>query len=248
MSKRIFCAGVTVLMLFLCALPAFANAAEPPCFTILVNDAPEDLTITLITPDGLELPLSRIDRGWETCFRGSHYYDFETNRKLALEDFRQSELRITSAELDVKIHMPVELVKEYNTVFQLKWPDIVLTETYLFWRTPLLVTMRVLITLVTEGIVLWLFGYRQKRSWILFAVVNLATQTFLNLVLTGQIPPEGYWWIAYIFCEVWIFLAEAVLYALFVPEKGRGRAALAAVCANAVSLVTGALLLSYLPI
>ena len=45
-----------------------------------------------------------------------------------------------------------------------------------------------------------------------------------------------------------VIIGLLMLYALFVPEKGRGRAALAAVCANAVSLVTGALLLSYLPI
>ena len=67
------------------------------------------------------------------------------------------------------------------------------------------------ITLVTEGLVLWLFGYRTKRTWI-------------------------------------IFLAEAIAFALLFREKGKPRAALAALCANSVSLAAGVFLLTNLPL
>ena len=245
MKKTILTLVLTALFVTVFALPVFANAAEPPCFTILVNGAPEDLEIYLVCADGVEEPLLRSDRGWETYFRCLYH---TIDRSLDLEDIRQSTLRIRSSDVDVGIHIPVELVENYNNIFQLKWPDIVLEELYLFWRTPLLVTMRVLITLVTEGIILWLFRYRAKRTWIAFFCVNLVTQTILNLSLTGVIPANGYWKLAYIFGEVLIFAAEAILYALLFREESKARAVGAAICANAVSLVIGAFLLTYLPL
>ena len=245
MKRRFLTLVLAVLLVTVFALPAFANAAEPPCFTILVNGAPEDLEIYLVMADGQEEPLRRSDRGWETYFRCLYH---TVDRKLELEDIRQSTLRIISADVDVGIHIPVELVKNYNNIFQLKWPDIVLEEMYLFWRTPLLVSMRVIITLVTEGMVLWLFRCRMKRTWITFLCVNLVTQTLLNLSLTGVIPANGYWKLAYIFGEVLVFTVEAIAYALLFREGSKARAAWIAVCANMVSLVIGAFLLTYLPL
>lgn len=245
MKRTILPFLTAVLLLLTLALPVLANAAEPPCFTILVNGAPEDLVIYLVRADGVEEPLLRSDRGWESYYRCLYH---TMDRSLDMEDIRHSTLRIRSSDVDVGIHIPVELSEKYNTIFQLKWPDIVLEEVYLVWRTPLLVTMRVLITLVTEGIVLWLFGYRMKRTWIVFLCTNLVTQTLLNLSLTGVIPPNGYWILGYIFGEILIFIAESIAYALLFREKSRSRAAGTAVCANLVSLLTGAFLLTYLPL
>ena len=36
-------------------------------------------------------------------------------------------------------------------------------------------------TLIVEGILLWLFGFRAKRDWLVFLIVNLATQAGLHL-------------------------------------------------------------------
>ncbi|MBQ8641709.1 MAG: hypothetical protein IJ480_05770 [Clostridia bacterium] len=248
MKKSIWAAMLTVLLFLLCALPVFANAAEPPCFTILVNGAPEDLEIFLVRADGKEERLPPEKRGWETYFCCDYYYNIERGVKLEFDDVRQSSLRIVSGDVDVTMPIPVELVQEYNTVFALQWPEMELEKVYLFWRTPLLVTMRVLITLVVEGLLLWLFGYRQKRTWIIFLCVNLVTQTLLNLSLTGIIPPHGYWWFAYIFGEVLVFIAEAAAYMLLFREKGKVQALVMALLANGISMALGGWILSNLPL
>lgn len=41
-------------------------------------------------------------------------------------------------------------------------------------RAPLLVALRVVLTFLIEGAVLFLFGYRQKRSWLVFLVEIIA--------------------------------------------------------------------------
>ena len=139
-------------------------------------------------------------------------------------------------------------IRQYNTIFQLDLSDGTMKEAVLAGRNALLVAMRVSITLVTEGLVLWLFGYRTKRTWIVFLAVNLVTQTLLNLSITGVIPPDGYWWFALIFGEILIFLAETIAFALLFREKRKTVAALAALCANSVSLAAGIWILSNLPL
>ena len=244
MSKRIFCAGVTVLMLFLCALPAFANAAEPPCFTILVNGAPEDLRITVVTAEGVQQELHPEKRGWESYF--SFYYYMDGNY-LEREDVISFRLEVSTEGENYAFEIPDD-IRQYNTIFHLDLSAGTLKEAVLAGRNALLVALRVSITLVTEGLVLWLFGYRAKRTWIVFLAVNLVTQTLLNLSITGVIPPEGYWWFTLIFGEILIFLAEAIAFALLFREKGKPRAALAALCANSVSLAAGVFLLTNLPL
>ena len=58
-----------------------------------------------------------------------------------------------------------------------------------WWRQPLLVALRVGLTLALEGLVFLLFGYRTKRSWGVFLVVNLITQLGVNLILLGVLNP-----------------------------------------------------------
>lgn len=111
-------------------------------------------------------------------------------------------------------------------------------------------SLRVTLTLLIEGMVLYLMGYRQRKSWLIFLLVNLITQGGLNLMLnrTDLLSSGVYWMLGYGFMELLIFGIEAITYALLLREKGTGRATAAAFTANAASLVLGGFLLSQLPI
>jgi len=244
MKKTILTLVLTALFVTVFALPVFANAAQPPCFTILVNSAPEDLVITAVSPEGARQELHPVKRGWESYFSFHYYMD---GNHLEREDVISFLLEISADGETYTLEIP-DNIRQYNTIFQLNLSDGTMQEAVLAGRNALLVALRVSITLVTEGLVLWLFGYRTKRTWIVFLAVNLVTQTLLNLSITGVIPPEGYWWFALIFGEILIFLAEAIAFALLFREKGKPRAALAALCANSVSLAAGVFLLTNLPL
>ena len=97
-------------------------------------------------------------------------------------------------------------------------------------------------TLLLEGAVLLLFGYRRRRSFLTFLWVNLLTQGAMSLYLAVRLTTGGFsGWIlfAYVPMELAILLAELLLYRRFLPEQGKTEATLYAVCANLASALLG---------
>ena len=97
-------------------------------------------------------------------------------------------------------------------------------------------------TLLLEGVVLLLFGYRRRRSFLTFLWVNLLTQGAMSLYLAVRLTTGGFsGWIlfAYVPMELAILLAELLLYRRFLPERGKTEATLYAVCANLSSALLG---------
>lgn len=119
--------ALTVILISFCTVPAFANAAEPPCFTILVNGAPEDLSMTFLHSDGTELPLAPLKRGWESYFR-CFYSDLSPEKS----DITRGTLQIQSASENISytIDFPDSLTQTYNNIFTLKLADGTLSDSY----------------------------------------------------------------------------------------------------------------------
>ncbi len=249
MKYRILTVALAVLCLFTLAVPALANSAEPPMITVLVNNAPEDLTVTCIAGE-TEIPLTPIRRAWETYYR---FYRSELPDTVDLDDavFR---FYAPSVGITVPCDMKIPYKDVYNTIVKLEILQngehlrLNTDESHLLLRNALLILLRVSLTLVTEGLILCLMGYRTKISWLTFLLTNLTTQTLLNLAITGSIPPGSYWRYGYTFGEMLIFLTEAIVFATFLREQSKPKAVFTALLANAVSLTCGYFLLSYLPI
>lgn len=101
-------------------------------------------------------------------------------------------------------------------------------------------------TLVVEGILLWLFGFRAKRDWLVFLLVNLVTQAGLHLWIGANLVSVGshpLYYLVLVVAEVPILLAELMAYLFLLKEHGKGRRAAYAVCANLASYAAG-----YLPL
>ena len=113
---------------------------------------------------------------------------------------------------------------------------------------------RILITIVIEMGVAFLFGFFGKKAVFLLLVVNTVTQIALNVLLnvinyhSGQVA----FVVWYILMELLIFAAEAVVYAIWLrkfdsePRKRRFYV-LYALVANAASFATGLLISHLLP-
>lgn len=98
-------------------------------------------------------------------------------------------------------------------------------------------------TLFIEGAVFWLFGFREKSSWLVFLVVNTITQVGLHL-LTGAMLAEAGWhflnyFLTIIIQELVIWGVEALAYAFLIQERTRGRRVGYAFAANIASFVLG---------
>ena len=101
-------------------------------------------------------------------------------------------------------------------------------------------------TLIIEGILLWLFGFRAKRDWLVFLVVNLVTQAGLHLWIGSGAMAAGshpLYYLVLIVAEVPILLVELVVYVFLLKEHSRLRRAAYAACANIASYA-----LCYLPL
>ena len=101
-------------------------------------------------------------------------------------------------------------------------------------------------TLIIEGILLWLFGFRARRDWLVFLIVNLATQAGLHLWIGSGAMAAGshpLYYLVLIVAEVPILLVELAVYVFQLKEHNRLRRAAYAACANIASYALG-----YLPL
>lgn len=224
---------------------AFANSAEPPGFTIIVLNSPEKLFLSIQLPDDNVTDMRVVEgerKGWEKYYR--LYYHISSSQA---NDLKNAVLMVQSSEKSFQCSLPYETFEEYNNILTLDMDSETLSIGQAPLRVPVLIAMRVVLTLLIEGAIFLLFGYRQKRSWIVFTAVNLITQAGLNAMLTGP-DLSNYWIFGYIFGEIVVLAVELIAFLSLVKELGKMRVALYVIVANMASLILGGLLITYLPV
>ena len=241
--SRLLVSFIIIVLLSL-SLPMVvsANSAEPPGFTVIVTNPPDDLSISLQFADGSQAEAIVLDKElkvWEA------YYRFFYHTAPPKSDLKDAKLLVSGGGQSFQCALP-ELVK-YNNFLALDLQTETLTLGQSELRIPTLVALRVALTLLIEGFIFFLFGYRQKRSWILFLAINIITQTWLNALLTG--PNLGsYWMFGFIFIEIVILIVELLAFIGLIKEYEKSRIALYTFIANVASLLLGGFLITYLPI
>lgn len=101
-------------------------------------------------------------------------------------------------------------------------------------------------TLLIEGALLFSFGYRSRRSWRVFLLVNLVTQGAFAVYLAVTVlnhGVSGWSLLFYIPIEIIITAVELLCYRRLLTEKSKGGAAGYAVVANVCSATVGLLLI-----
>ncbi len=233
---------LAVIVVF--AVPASANSAEPPGLIIISFNLPDDAVITLEVPNAVDTEFwrsGRTDKLWESQYR--LWFRLES------DDLTGAKIRVTTGEGSFTCPLPQGAGRRFSTVMTLDYQAQTLKLDQDPWRQPLLTAMRITLTLITEGFLFWIFGFRTKRSWILFLTVNLLTQGWLNIwVNSFAFSNTGYWVILLIAAEALIFLLEAIFLPLLLREKKRWQRIVYALTANAVSLFVGTLLIGQFPL
>ena len=100
--------------------------------------------------------------------------------------------------------------------------------------------------LIIEGVLLWLFGFRARRDWLVFLAVNLVTQAGLHLWIAADLVSIGdsaLQYLVLLVAEVPILLVELIAYVFLLKEYSGLRRAAYAACANIASYAVG-----YLPL
>jgi len=214
---------------------SYANAAEPPSILIIVPNAPKDLEIS-IGPD--KIKARRIDKVIESYFTFYRY------------DLQSSDYTVTVTTSGNSFEITMDTPpRSYNNIYTLDLNNKIMTPGKSLSRSISLPSLRIILTLVIEAIIFYLFGYRKKKSWLVFLSVNLCTLGVLNIILNvNSNPLNSYIVFTLIFLEIVVFIIEMIMFLVFVKEHGRSLAFLYVIVANVASLFAGGYLITHLPV
>ena len=215
----------------------YGNSAEPPSILIIVPNAPEDLEIS-IGSGNTNMMANIRDKVIEK------YYAFYSSELRIAKDYT---VCVSTRESSFEIVLEKPL-RKYNNIYTLNIADKTLKPGKLLSRSIILVSMRIIMTLVIEAIIFWLFGFRNKKSWIAFLIINIITQGALNIWLNGSAPLASYLFFSLIFMEFFVIIAEIIAFLAILKEHGRGRTLLYVIAANFLSLLAGGYIITVLPV
>ncbi len=239
MKRKVYMAYIMLLAaISFFPVISYANSAEAPALIIIMKNAPADVSVSILLEDTIKEG-KRSRTAWET------YYAFY---KRDLGNNNEITLKVSGNGTDYEQIVGEQYLNGYNSIVTLDFSAQTITAGKLPSRSILLVTLRVILTLAIESVIFFLFGFRDKKSWIVFLLMNLLTQGILNLVLNGAPPFKSYLIFNLVFMEFWVFLAEIIGVLIFMKEHGKLRRVFYALAANSASLVLGGYLITVLPI
>lgn len=238
---RKLCMALAIFLCICFAVPAavYANAAEPPALIVIVKNAPEDIDISIVGDDGLKEARKKT-AGWETCYAFYHHH---------LGDRSEVTLNVSGNGKSYEQPVDPQYLRGYNNIVTVDFDRRTLEDGKLLSRSILLVTLRVSLTLLIEGLIFYLFGFRRKSSWINFLIINLLTQGGLNIALNHDVTPfSSYSIFNLIFMEFLVLALELPAFLTAVKEHRKRRRAAYVLIANLASLVLGGYLITVLPV
>jgi hypothetical protein len=224
------------LILMVCINPPVcnANAAAPPSIIIIVPNAPDDLNIS-IEPGNIQA--HRTDKVLESYFS---FYSY---------DLKSAEYKLKITTGGSTFEVPLNAPLRFNNIFTLDLKNQTVTEGKSFYRFINLTSLRIGLTLIIEALVFYLFGFRQKKSWLVFLIVNLVTQGALNIWLgVSTSPMQSYLVFSLVFGEILVFVVETAAFLIFIKEGKRSLISLYVIVANAASLFLGGYLITDFPV
>ena len=135
-------------------------------------------------------------------------------------------------------------------------PIVAIQKSYDYYAEILSVIARIFITIVIELGIAVVFAFRGRKQLLFLAAVNIMTQVLLNVSL-NVIDNSNGWYaflIFYILLEAIVFVAEAVVYTIFLPRMQkelavptRRKTIIYALTANLSSFIIGLWLAHLLP-
>ena len=241
--KKWLAAAAAVL---LCLLPvtALANSGEPPSLTVMVLGAPEGLELWLEVEDEggqWREELYRWDWHWERYYHG-YGHDGKGQPKSA-------RLVAKGPGVDMAVPVPLEMLRGFRPLITLRLPGGQLSAGQPFWRTPLLVLLRMGLTFLIEGGIFYCCRYRERRSWLVFLITNLATQGWLNFQLVNcDLYFYAGKYLLMMLGEPLIFIVEMLAFAFLIKEQRRAANVGTAFLCNLFSLGLGLVVINALPL
>ncbi|MBE7003623.1 MAG: hypothetical protein E7425_04960 [Ruminococcaceae bacterium] len=255
MTRKKHVAALLLALLLLTVPAAAAGIYHAPVLTVVAPFAPNSLKVTVTIEKGdktgerhIPVVLEAQRKGWEMQYmlRREAVYGVTAWFGNAY-DLKDASLTLEQDGQSRSYTIPAELLSERGSedYIRLNWRTGEMSRLSA-GRTPLLLVMWVAIALAAEGVVFWLFGYRNRRSWIVFFIINLITQGAHHMLVSGINVDVNRIKVYILFIPV-LFLVEMIAFVMFVDERSRDRTISFAVAGNVASQAAVGLLMPFLP-
>jgi hypothetical protein len=247
LKKILFAVVIISLLLYTNVNVCHGNSTSPPSIVIIVPNAPDDLQIVV---KGKAVIFNKntsqifTERAQKQKFFPETYYVVYTFYPKSSDCV--ATITTGGVMFEISFDPPT---KFYSTVYTLDLKKKTLTPGRWLSRSVVLFSLRVFSTLLIEALVFFVFGYRSKRSWLVFLTANLLTQGLLYIILDVLGSPFGSGLIfQLLYGELAVFIIEAVVFSIFTKEHGRLRTIFYVLTANLLSLVGGCIMFFCIPV
>jgi hypothetical protein len=208
----------------------------PPSFMIIVPKPPSDVKMSL-APENITPYLSK-DTVFESyfCFASNHFQS-QNNILLVTTGGKTFEIAIKS------------LLKPNDNIFTLDLENQTLSSRDTTSRSAGLIFLMIFLMLTLGAILFYLFGFRKRKSWIIFLISSLITQGSLFIFLNEAFDPiYNYIGIQLFSGEFFLFAIEATAFSYLLSEHTLTRRTLFVATANFLILIAGGYLGYNLPL
>ena len=180
----------------------------------------------------------------------TRYYECNGNSEIKFTYYAPSEFKIVIYK-DGELYKVTEATKMYafRTYYKIDFSkeDIKIRNTYPYYKEVIEFLLRLTITLAVEIGLYFLFRLHTKRNFKIVAIVNIATQLLLNIIINLSTFYQGelYALIILILCELGIFIIEPIIYMIFMRNKNKFLIAVYGLLANVLTFFIGVISLLF---
>ena len=237
------------------ASAAQVGTYHPPAVTILTNNAPDDLEITMnLHKDNDRVIPTKLEKkcvAWEQQFRLFREGVYSVTAWFGNSfDLKDAELVLTSGGVQTVVPLPQEVTDRMtmNDVLTLDYRSGSVRFGAPLLRGPLMLALRLLVLAAVELLIFRLYDFRGMNTMLLVAGASLVTFGIFNFYTYSWLNTDPRRIIVYsVFTAVLLFL-QTVFLVIFVEENTRNRTTSATFWASLLASVIQYIMLIYLPV
>ena len=260
-KRRLSGLAVLLLALLMLTVPVFAAGMgtlyHPPAVTILTENAPRDLEITILLHGSekkqeftVHVELDKKTRAWEQQFRliREAVYSFKAWFGNSV-DLKDAELILSSGGEEKTILLPRELTDQMssNDILMLNYKAGTVSLGMPFWRGPLVLILRSVIAAAIVLLIFVLRSYVEKRTMILMPLIALVGYGLLNWSTANWLNVDPRSIVKYMIYAMLVIVVQVLAAVVLLDEdSGDGRLS-TTLLANLPAMAFNSLALAFLP-
>jgi hypothetical protein len=228
--------AMTLVLIFILAPICLANSNVTPSIIVIVPNAPDDIDITLNNKSGRVYGY-KVDKFMESQF---YFYNFDCRKDT------EYTINVSYGNVSEVVALAATSGPLLNK-YELDYKNLVVKVGVSGKRVALYTTLRIILILLIQSAVFYLFGFRKKKSWLIFLLITIAIQSIFNMWYSSYAAPVFYMIMILIFGAVFVFLFEGIAMVMIIHEKREMKTFACVMIANLLSFILIGLMIPFMP-